>query len=158
MAVHIFRVCLAGMLLFPEAILYYITFRSTTIYLLKKKKENYRFISTECSTKHTPISRDRKKNTKAKYQYTQHTGNDAEAGREKTIPKFTERLFLWKWYFALLPSGPTREQLKSKATYTKPNSKPTGVQQHRHVFWLTLGPLTLFPGSAEGFAPAWAHW
>lgn len=38
MAVHIFRVRLAGTLLFPEAILSYITFRSTTIYLFKKKK------------------------------------------------------------------------------------------------------------------------
>lgn len=66
MAVHIFRVRLAGTLLFPEAILSYITFRSTTIYLFKKKKnKNYQFISRECSTKHTPISRDRKKIQKA---------------------------------------------------------------------------------------------
>lgn len=43
MAVHIFRAGLTGKLLFPEEILSYISFRSTTIYsttiyLLKKKK------------------------------------------------------------------------------------------------------------------------
>lgn len=50
---------------------------------------------------------------------------------EKTIPKFTDRLFLQIGYIALLPSGPNREQLKSKAMYKWPNSNPTGVGQHR---------------------------
>lgn len=70
-----------------------------------------------------------KKNTQkaGRYHYTQHTGHNAEAGKEKTFPKFTERLFLWKGYFALLPSGPSREQLKSKAMCTKP------LKAHRHM-------------------------
>lgn len=74
---------------------------------------------------------------------------------EKTITEFTDRLFLQKGYFDLLPSGPNREQFKAKAMYKWPNSNPTGVVQHRDdAFWLTLGPILLVPGSAEGFAPA----
>lgn len=139
MAVHIFRVGLTGKLLFPEEILSYINFRSTAIYLLKKKKERKKPI-------YIPKSRNGKKKLYKSRQASLHTtSKSSEGGGVKTIPNFPERPFLWKRYFTLLPSGPNGEQLKSKAMCTKSISKPRSTWQHRYdAFGLLLGPLILF--------------
>lgn len=64
MAVHIFRAGLTGKLLFPEEILFYINFRSTAIYLLKKPKQ---FISLWAGMENRNIQKA------GKYHYTWQT-------------------------------------------------------------------------------------
>lgn len=62
-----------------------------------------------------------------KYHYTSQISKGSEAGGVKTFPNFPEMLLLWKMYFALLPSCPSGEQLKSKAMCTKSISKPRNM-------------------------------
>lgn len=160
MAVHIFRAGLTGKLLFPEEILSYISFRSTTIYsttiyLLKKKKRN-QFISLWAGMENKNLQKA------GKYHCTSQTSKGSEAGGVKTLKtlhNFAKRLPLWKKVLCSPSSCPNGEQLESKAMCTKTISKPKSMWQHRYdVFGLILGPLILCPGSAEGFSPVWVHW